>query len=42
VLGAITALAMPAAATAQSARYGTRSLNHVNVVVADVALSEAF
>ena len=42
VLGAITALAVPARAGAQPGRFRARSLHHVNVGVTDVAQSEAF
>ena len=41
-LGAITALAVPTALGAAPAHYRARSINHVNVVVSDVARSEAF
>ena len=42
VLGAITALAVPARAGAQPGRFRARSLHHVNVGVTDVAQSETF
>ena len=44
LLGAITALAMPATVGAQTSRTGirARSLNHVNVGVSDLSRSETF
>ena len=42
VLGAFTAMALPAGARAQTNRVRARSLQHVNVGVADLDRSEAF
>ena len=42
LLGAMAAIALPAAGSAQPGRFWARSLNHVNVGVADVARSAAF
>jgi catechol 2,3-dioxygenase-like lactoylglutathione lyase family enzyme len=41
-LGAITALAASTAFGSAPAQYKARSINHVNVIVSDVAQSEAF